>query len=340
MAPPCLRNRWGKYRSSSASRDSVLPIPNADASAAESAPPLRPSLHSDRQEQKPPKPQAGILSRWWSTLRPRSAPPDVRSAGIHTPLQETERQYSPTPRHAHAHEGPQETAQQKETSPATTAQAQDLPLPASTEGTIGVVDDRSSAATPLDQQRLSVVGSERDRSPGTHKCPPELASEKKSPLHMGTLGPDVEEVPRQPVRPERHLGRTLMNGLKITLNVMKEASAAFPPLQSVAGGLLAIVDVVEQVSTNEADIRTVEAYVVQLNNMVSPTSLPPMAQWPSEFKKRLDDFVKELKKIEQDMQCLASETRAGRVVNARERAGKVSEHVQSLGRVVQTFIVS
>ncbi|KAL7278247.1 hypothetical protein ACG7TL_008223 [Trametes sanguinea] len=301
-----------------------------------------------RQEQKPPKPQAGILSRWWSTLRPRSAPPDVRSAGIHTPLQETERQYSPTPRPAH--DAPQETVQQKETSPAPTSQVQDFPLPASTDGTIGVVDDSFSAATPLDQQRLSVVGSERGRSPGTHKCPPELASEKKSPLHMGTLGPDVEEVPRQPVVPERHLGRTLMNGLKITLNVMKEASAAFPPLQSVAGGLLAIVDVVEQVSTNKADIRTVEAYVVQLNNMVSPTSLPPMAQWPSEFKKRLDDFVnlrqypapadgmyRELKKIEQDMQCLASETRAGRVVNARERAGKVSEHVQSLGRVVQTF---
>ncbi|KAL7278244.1 hypothetical protein ACG7TL_008220 [Trametes sanguinea] len=257
------------------------------------------------------------------------------SAGIHTPLQETERQYSPTPRPAH--DAPQETAQQKETSAATTLQAQDLPLPASTDETIGVVDDSFSAATPLDQQYLSVVGSERDRSPGTRKCPPELASEKKRPLHMGPLGPDVEEVPRQPVVPERHLGRTLMNGLKITLNVMKETSAAFPPLQSVAGGLLAIVDVVEQVSTNEADIRTVEAYVVQLNNMVSPTSLPPMAQWPSEFKKRLDDFVKELKKIEQDMQCLASETRAGRVVNARERAGKVSEHVQSLGRVVQTF---
>ena len=41
-----------------------------------------------------------------------------------------------------------------------------------------------------------------------------------------------------------------VGGLMTVLKVTKEASAAFPPLQSVAGGLLAIAEIVSVSSTH------------------------------------------------------------------------------------------
>ncbi|KAI9059865.1 hypothetical protein FKP32DRAFT_1092836 [Trametes sanguinea] len=89
---------------------------------------------------------------------------------------------------------------------------------------------------------------------------------------------------------KRSWPKTIANGLTLALKVTKEAAAAFPPLQSVAGGLLAIAEAVQQLSANDDNILTLKNHIEQLNKVLSPAALPLVERWSAEFKDRLSEF--------------------------------------------------
>ncbi|KAJ2971713.1 hypothetical protein NUW54_g12440 [Trametes sanguinea] len=91
-------------------------------------------------------------------------------------------------------------------------------------------------------------------------------------------------------------------------------------------------------STNEGDMKTLLAHVERLKKMVSPTSLPPEEQWSTEFQHSVAEFVSDVEKVKQDLQVVASETTAGKFLNAQERADKISGCVQSVARAMDCFV--
>ncbi|KAI9059840.1 hypothetical protein FKP32DRAFT_1090584 [Trametes sanguinea] len=192
--------------------------------------------------------------------------------------------------------------------------------------TVQLEHDHSQSARPTDD--MSPSGDVTNLAPSESAQEPVLQQASESPAtrlrHTST---------------ERRWPEAAMNGLILALKVTKEAASVFPPLQSVAGGLLAIADIVKQVSANEADIHTLRTYIDQLNKVVSPTSLPPVAQWPVAFKDRLSDLEIGVKGIEANVQELASSTLVGKAMNAQECSGKISDCLQSLAWLVQCFVV-
>ncbi|KAJ2986009.1 hypothetical protein NUW54_g9939 [Trametes sanguinea] len=107
--------------------------------------------------------------------------------------------------------------------------------------------------------------------------------------------------------------------------------------KDVAGSLVAIAKAVQQTSFNADDIRALQAYIEQLNRVISPEALPPTEQWPAPFRKRLADFESDLKKIEHEVKVLVSAKAHDRFLSAQERAGDIGSLMRSLGSLVNLF---
>ncbi|KAI9069206.1 hypothetical protein FKP32DRAFT_1587066 [Trametes sanguinea] len=131
--------------------------------------------------------------------------------------------------------------------------------------------------------------------------------------------------------------KTVVNGLKLALEVAEKAGAAFPPLQAIAGSLVLIAKAVEQTSSNADDIHALQTYIEQLNKAISPEVLPSPDRWTASFSKRLADLESDLKKIEHELDLLVSVQPHERFLSAQERAGNIDGLLKSLGVLVQAF---
>ncbi|CDO78295.1 hypothetical protein BN946_scf184685.g5 [Trametes cinnabarina] len=195
---------------------------------------------------------------------------------------------------------------------------------------------RSTQSTQSDDQRQP---SPQTRDQDEQPLKPQPASGPSQEQHVsGLVAPSNGS---QPGTSKHRFPETLFNGIKLALTVTEKAGAAFPPLQAVAGSLCAIIEAVQKVSSNEADIRTLTDHINRLNFVISPESatLPPTEQWPAAFRDRLSEFERNLHKLEDDLKVLASETLQRKFLNAQERAGKIGSFVRSLAWLIRCFTV-
>ncbi|KAJ2986870.1 hypothetical protein NUW54_g9595 [Trametes sanguinea] len=153
---------------------------------------------------------------------------------------------------------------------------------------------------------------------------------------------------------QRSWPKTVVNGLKLALEVAEKAGAAFPPLQAIAGSLVSIAKAVEasnarmidiatllqQTSSNADDIRALQTYIEQINKAISPEVLSSPDRWTAPFRKRLADLGSDLKKIEHELELLVSVQPHERFLNAQERAGNIDGLLKSLGVLVQAFTMT
>ncbi|KAH9830592.1 WD40-repeat-containing domain protein [Rhodofomes roseus] len=124
-----------------------------------------------------------------------------------------------------------------------------------------------------------------------------------------------------------------------TLKVTKEASAVFPPLQSVAGGLLAVADIVKKMSANADDIKEVTKYIDSLNAVLAAAKPPEGATYPKSLENRVEKLSCEIESINQDLQSLKSRPLLSRLFSSDETSGKVQGCLRSLSWCIHNFNV-
>ncbi|KAH9888061.1 hypothetical protein C8Q73DRAFT_794488 [Cubamyces lactineus] len=132
---------------------------------------------------------------------------------------------------------------------------------------------------------------------------------------------------------------TAVNGLMIALRVTKEATPFFPPLQSAVGGLLAIAEVVQKVSSNKDGVETLVGYVDKLNMMVATTLPPNYDSCPTPLKERLADFDMRVKAVAQEVQKLEARALPAQLLNADDTADRIEECIRSLSWLIQCLTV-
>ncbi|TFY56398.1 hypothetical protein EVJ58_g7671 [Rhodofomes roseus] len=130
-----------------------------------------------------------------------------------------------------------------------------------------------------------------------------------------------------------------VNTLLATLRVTKEASAAFPPLQSVAGGLLAVADIVKKMTANADDIETVTKYINSLNEVLAAAKPPEGAAYPKSLQDRIEKLSREIESISRDLQSLKSRRLFSRLISSDETSDKIQECLRSLSWCIHNFNV-
>ncbi|KAI8993936.1 hypothetical protein BD414DRAFT_535010 [Trametes punicea] len=135
--------------------------------------------------------------------------------------------------------------------------------------------------------------------------------------------------------------RDVANGLIAALKITKEAAAAFPPLQSAAGGLLAIVEHCQKLSSNQEGLNRLEEYINKLNKL-----LPEWSQSSSDhgschtaFKGSLIEFDSQVKEVAKDVKRLRSHRWFKQAFNAAETADQIDACLKSLSWLVQCLNV-
>ncbi|KAI9059848.1 WD40 repeat-like protein [Trametes sanguinea] len=201
-------------------------------------------------------------------------------------------------------------------------------------------DGEAQASSTTRMGLFSRISSRARQKEARRSPPPKAEHEGQDDQTEGrTSTPNSEHLGKQPCASMRQWPDTVINGITVALGITKEAGAAFPPLQAVAGSLLAITELVKQTALNADDICTLQTYIEQLNKVISPEVLPPPNQWPATFRERLSDLQSGLDKVNDELKLLSSEKWVGRVINAQERAGDIEGCIQSLGWLVQSFVV-
>ncbi|EKM52754.1 uncharacterized protein PHACADRAFT_211969 [Phanerochaete carnosa HHB-10118-sp] len=100
--------------------------------------------------------------------------------------------------------------------------------------------------------------------------------------------------------------QTLLDDVVVALTIAKDATAAFPPLQSAVGGVTGIIDVVKKMGANIEQIKLLE--------------------------QQLKETTKEIRK-------LASRTRLSRFFRSDSHAGTIDEHITKISRAIEVFLI-
>ncbi|KIJ29374.1 hypothetical protein M422DRAFT_784280 [Sphaerobolus stellatus SS14] len=66
----------------------------------------------------------------------------------------------------------------------------------------------------------------------------------------------------------KSVAETGWSGLKLALNILKEASPAFPPLQFAVGGLLRTLEAIDQASDNEEQVNSIATRIKQVSEVI------------------------------------------------------------------------
>ncbi|KAF8510704.1 hypothetical protein JB92DRAFT_429976 [Gautieria morchelliformis] len=121
-----------------------------------------------------------------------------------------------------------------------------------------------------------------------------------------------------------------------TLRALRDSSDAFPPLKSVTGGLLHLIELSETVKGNREGchalaMRAREILLVLDDVVPNPTKIPP------EVLDRISDFTRSLEPIEEYMKSLQRRKWLNRVIHHRKDQDKITELKQNLDRAFQEF---
>ncbi|KAI9068229.1 hypothetical protein FKP32DRAFT_176712 [Trametes sanguinea] len=315
MGFPCLRHLFSpKHRSRSvgaAPPSGVLPVPN-DASSAERESSWGRDPQPGSSVPMSPNPRTGWFSRLRSSSRhrPRSAPPSTVTAPSQLPPSSLGLGAGSLPTSQTANDALASQAQQQQEKTPKPPSETEYSRPPGAQGSIIVSDDGPAASASLTQQHPA------------NSHPSSSTTEQQS-------------------SPRKHAWlKTMLNGFTLTLEVTEKAGAAFPPLQAVAGSLLAIAKAVEKVSSNADEIRALQAYIDRIDEVISPVIELPPEKWPAPIIRRLANLRSDLKTIERVIEPLSSAKLHDRFLNAQDQAGDIGRLMQSLGSRVQAFTMA
>ncbi|KAF8480661.1 hypothetical protein JB92DRAFT_1756380 [Gautieria morchelliformis] len=129
---------------------------------------------------------------------------------------------------------------------------------------------------------------------------------------------------------------TLRTAAMVTLTALRDSSDAFPPLKSVTGGLLHLIELSETAKGNREGCRALamraKEILLVLDDVVpNPTKIPP------DVLDRISDFTRSLEPIEAYMKSLQGRKWLDRVIHHRKDQDKITELKQNLDRAFQEF---
>lgn len=161
----------------------------------------------------------------------------------------------------------------------------------------------------------------------------------------------------------------------IALNIAKDATAAFPPLQSAAGGVAGIVDVVkvsepfeaaarfssvslQKIGANIDQIKLLEQYANQLSTTLQnpvfkhKKTCREDVRWRIDILERQDYHItcfvfsayslvrRQLKETTKEIRKLASRSKLSRFFRSDSHAGTIDEHITKISQAIEIFLVS
>ncbi|KIJ43767.1 hypothetical protein M422DRAFT_228985 [Sphaerobolus stellatus SS14] len=113
------------------------------------------------------------------------------------------------------------------------------------------------------------------------------------------------------------VAKTGWNGLKLALNILKEASPAFPPLQSAVGGLLKTLETIDQASDNQAQVDSIATRINQVSEVIMKYD---DANVPQRMSDTVDGLAKNIDRRTKDIQERMQRGRILRILDGSKDA--------------------
>ncbi|KAK7008318.1 WD40-repeat-containing domain protein [Favolaschia claudopus] len=134
-----------------------------------------------------------------------------------------------------------------------------------------------------------------------------------------------------------YFGNAALDGFITALDVTKEVSVLFPPLQAAVGGMRALIEVFQRAAANQDNIQTLTAFIARLNQVMT-TSMPDAKSSPDALKRRLEQFSDEVQQIAKDIIQLGSQSYPLQVLKGESVEGEIGDKIRSLSWCIQNFL--
>ncbi|KZV68061.1 hypothetical protein PENSPDRAFT_687535 [Peniophora sp. CONT] len=150
------------------------------------------------------------------------------------------------------------------------------------------------------------------------------------------------KVIRQRILPNPATGAITREAVILSLESLKESSAAFPPLESTVGGILKLVKTYETMSRNKADLQKLYDRIDGIqDSLVDAYGSDVMHTYPLSATqlKALEAFDESIQSIVRDLDALAKRGKSSwrRFVLARSQSSQISELLSSLSEADGDF---
>ncbi|EKM52761.1 uncharacterized protein PHACADRAFT_211974 [Phanerochaete carnosa HHB-10118-sp] len=133
--------------------------------------------------------------------------------------------------------------------------------------------------------------------------------------------------------------QALLDGVVLALNIAKDASAAFPPLQSAVGGVVGIVGVVKKMRANAEQIKLFEKYVTQLSTTLQHPIFKDRGNCPEDLRRRIDILVGQLSEVAKEVRKLNFRSKFSRLLSSDSHAGTIDDCIRQMSWAINNFLV-
>ncbi|EKM59080.1 uncharacterized protein PHACADRAFT_205257 [Phanerochaete carnosa HHB-10118-sp] len=133
--------------------------------------------------------------------------------------------------------------------------------------------------------------------------------------------------------------RALLDGVVAALIIAKDATAAFPPLQSAVGGVAGIVDIVKKMRSNIGQIKLLEQYLHRLSTTFQNPIFKNEKGCPEDLQRRIDTLERQLKETTEKVRKIASKRRVIRFLSSDSHAGDIEECIRQISWAINNFVI-
>ncbi|THH09588.1 hypothetical protein EW146_g8640, partial [Bondarzewia mesenterica] len=127
-------------------------------------------------------------------------------------------------------------------------------------------------------------------------------------------------------------------GLMFLVKTTKEASPAFPPLQSALGGLLSVLEYTQKgLFSNPGDMQELSDHMRKLESILSDID---HSSYPPKFIESVSDLAESITKITNEMQQMTGKNALARTLNAERHAGIIQSQIKALSSCIELFTVN
>ncbi|EKM57729.1 uncharacterized protein PHACADRAFT_192865 [Phanerochaete carnosa HHB-10118-sp] len=157
------------------------------------------------------------------------------------------------------------------------------------------------------------------------------------------------------LRPSNENVHTLLDGVVVALTIAKDATAAFPPLQSAVGGVASVVDVVKKMGANIDQIKLLEQHANQLSTALQNPIFKNEKACPEDLRWRIDTLERhesirsaslayslphrQLAESTKEIRKLASRSKISRFFRSDSHTGTINEHITKISRTIEAFLI-
>ncbi|EKM52762.1 uncharacterized protein PHACADRAFT_211976 [Phanerochaete carnosa HHB-10118-sp] len=141
---------------------------------------------------------------------------------------------------------------------------------------------------------------------------------------------------------------TLLDGVVIALDIVKDAAAAFPPLQSAIEGVAGIIlDVVKKMGANIDQIKLLGQHASQLSITLQNPIFKNEKACPEDLRRRIDilerqdhslDIYSQLKETTKEIREPSSSFEPSPLSRSDTHAGTIDEHITNISRAIEVFL--